>query len=217
MLLDANGRLLGRWNLIDASTLGLLFLVALGIVGVQSGWLKTSSQVVQGETDIEYTILIRNLKTLQPNLFQPGKTLSITIRNQPRGQVKIVAAAVSPKKIIIPNTQEGTYDVIEDPIDRFGYDYTVRLRDHAIITPDGYVTEGIKVKIGLPIEVEGYHYRVGGVIAEVREASKTASTETLPAPDAKNGPVSDSVETPASSSLPPAIPTMGKYKPKAHR
>jgi hypothetical protein len=170
MLIDKAGRLLGKWSLIDIGTLGVLFMVAVGIIGVQSGWVKTSSQVVKGETDIEYTILIRNLKTLQPNLFQPGKTLSITIRNQPRGQVAIVAVSASPKKIILPNAQDGTYQIIEDPIDRFGYDYVIRLRDHAVVTPEGYVTEGIKVKIGLPIEVEGYHYRVGGVIAEVKEA-----------------------------------------------
>jgi hypothetical protein len=178
MLIDKAGRLLGKWSLIDIGTLGVLFMVAVGIIGVQSGWVKTSSQVVKGETDIEYTILIRNLKTLQPNLFQVGKTLSITIRNQPRGQVTIVAVSASPKKIILPNAQDGTYHIIEDPIDRFGYDYVIRLKDHAVVTPDGYVTEGIKVKIGLPIEIEGYHYRVGGIIAEVKEAAPVATAGT---------------------------------------
>lgn len=172
-MLDASGRLFGKINILDFSLLIVLFFVAVGIIAVQSGWHKTSGQVIKGETDIEYTVLLRNLKTLQPDLFHPGKKLSITIRNQPRGEVMIVDSKVSPKKLVVPKAN-GDYNLIDDPADQYGYDYLIRLRDHALISQEGYVTEGIKVKIGLPIEVEGFNYRVTGIIANVVEAAQPA-------------------------------------------
>jgi hypothetical protein len=166
-MVDQSGRLFGKFNVIDFSALAMLLLVALGILLVQSGLYRTSGQQVKGESDIEYTIALRNVKTFQPDLFKKGNQLSITIRNQPRGNVLITDSQVTPKKMVVPSGQ--SYQVINDPIDTNGFDYIVKLRDHAVITGDGYVTNGIKVKIGLPIEVEGFNYRLPAVIADIRE------------------------------------------------
>lgn len=172
-MMDRSGRLLGRLNVLDGMVLGLLLLVVLGIIAVQSGWHQTSGETIKGETDIEYTVLLRNLKTLQPDLFTPGQKLSITIRNQPRGEVFIVDSKVSPKKLAVPMA-DGNVKVVDDPADLYGYDYLIRLKDHALLSDGGYVTEGIKVKIGLPIEVEGMNYRVNGVIADIKDLKTTA-------------------------------------------
>jgi hypothetical protein len=167
VLLDSNGRLLGKYNIFDAMMLGIALLIGVGLLAVQSGWHQTSGETIKGEADIEYTVLLRNLKTLKKDLFVPGKTLSITIRNQPRGEVTILDAQVTPKKLAVP-TATGEAKVIDDPADLYGYDYLIQLKDHALVTDEGYVTEGIKVKVGLPIEVEGFDYRVNGVIADVK-------------------------------------------------
>lgn len=170
MIIDSSGKLFGKINIIDFGGLALALLVALGIMAVQSGMYQTSGQMIKGEGDIHYTIYIRNLKTLQPDLFAPGKKLSITIRNQPRGEVAILDVKRKPRQssYILPN---GSLKTMEDPADPYGYDYLITLKDHALFTKDGYVTEGIKVKIGLGIEVEGQNYRVPGAIVDVKEAS----------------------------------------------
>ncbi len=180
MMIDSSGRLFGKMNVIDFGGMALGLLVTLGIMAVQSGMYRTSGQVIKGEGDIEYTVYIRNLKTLQPNLFVPGKKLSITIRNQPRGEVSIVAVQQTPKQssFMLPNGQLKT---VSDPADPLGNDYRVTLKDHAQFTNDGYVTEGIKVKIGLNIEVEGKDYRVPGMIIGVKEvASDSTATPANP-------------------------------------
>lgn len=171
MLINQSGKLFGKINVIDFFSLALVVLIALGVIAVQSGWHQTSGQMIQGEGDIQYTILIRNLKTLQSDLFQPGKKLSITIRNQPRGEVEIVNVKATPRRMSFmgPN---GKLQTLEDPADPYGYDYLITLRDHAMFSHEGYVTEGIKVKIGLSIEVEGKNYRVPGAIVDVRELAK---------------------------------------------
>lgn len=179
MIIDPSGKLFGKINVIDFGGMALALLVTLGIMAVQSGMYKTSGQVIKGEGDIQYTIYIRNLKTQQPELFVPGKKLSITIRNQPRGEVAIVAVKQTPKhsSFMLPN---GELKTVTDPADPLGNDYMVTLRDHALFTQDGYVTEGIKVKIGLNIEVEGKNYRVPGMIIGVEEAAKTAAQPAQP-------------------------------------
>lgn len=168
MFIDRSGQLFGKINVIDFVTLLLALGVTAGILAVQAGWHRTSGQVVKGEGDIEYTIFMRNLKTMQPDLFEPGKKLSITIRNQPRGEVQIVDAKRNPRQVTLLGAS-GNVQTVADPTEPHGYDYFVTLRDHALFTADGYVTEGIKVKIGLPIDVEGQRFRVPGVIVDVRE------------------------------------------------
>jgi hypothetical protein len=169
MLINQSGKLFGRINVIDFLGLALVLLITVGVIAVQSGLYQTSGQVIKGEGDIQYTVLIRNLKTLQPDLFVPGTKLSITIRNQPRGEVPIVAIERHPKRTsyMLPS---GALKTVEDPADPHGYDYLVTLQDHAMFSEGGYVTEGIKVKIGLSIEVEGKNYRVPGVIVAINEA-----------------------------------------------
>jgi hypothetical protein len=165
---------MARFNPIDTGLVITALLVALGLTASQSGWHKTSGQVVKGETDIQYRVIIRNLKTLRPDMIQAGKTLSITIRNQPRGDVHILDVKQTPKRTLLPTPGSGQgYKVIEDPVDAYGHDYLLTLTDHALVTEDGYVTEGIKVKIGLPIEVEGFDYRVNGSIVDVKATSAT--------------------------------------------
>ena len=183
MFIDESGKLFGKINIIDFSGLVLALLVTFGILAVQSGTHQTSGQMIKGEGDIHYTIYIRNLKTLQPDLFVPGKKLSITIRNQPRGEVMIVDAKRTPKRFsyMLPS---GTLKTMEDPADPYGYDYLVTLKDHALFSQDGYVTEGIKVKIGLGIEVEGHDYRVPGAIIDIKEVASTKASE--PAAPAKS-------------------------------
>lgn len=180
MFMDQNGRVLGKWNAIDFSFTLFLILVAVGVIAVQSGWHKTSGQTVEGTTTIEYTFLVRNAKSMTPDLFKVGDTLSMTIRNQPRGEVAIVKSETSRKKALIQNNTHGGgngYFVVDDPTEPNGYDFLVTVTDKAEVTKEGYVTEGVKVKVGLPIDVEGQHYRFPAVIVAVKDvAAKDTDT-----------------------------------------
>jgi hypothetical protein len=181
-------RLLPRFNPIDMGVLLTGLCVALGITASQLGWHKTSGQMITGETDIRYQIVVRNLKTLRPSILQAGKTLSITIRNQPRGDVRITEVKHMVKRTLLQTPGHGPgYQVIDDPVDLYGHDYLVTVQDHALVTKDGFVTEGIKVKIGLPIEIEGFDYRVNGSIVDVNVvegADTPGTTKPLTAPKA---------------------------------
>lgn len=172
--MDATARLWGRWNVVDAMAVLTVAATALGLLMVQAGWHQTSGQAVEGETDIEYTVLMYGLRTLRPELFQVGDQTSITIRNHPRGKVTITQVERQPRRLVVPAVVRGAqgYEVIEDPTLPDAYEYRLTLKDHALKTSEGFVTNGMKVKIGLPIEVEGFDYRVSGVIVDVRPTTK---------------------------------------------
>lgn len=170
-LIDDHGRLFGKINLIDACVYAILLFGVFGIIAVQSGWHTTSADVIKGETEIQYTFMMRNAKVKDPNLFKPGETLSMTIRNQPRGKVTITEVKVTPKQAVVP--AGGSFKVMDDPTEQMGYDFLVTVKDKATVTDDGYVTEGVKVKIGSNIDVEGFSYRMPALIVDVRELAKS--------------------------------------------
>lgn len=164
---------LKQFNWVDKSFTILAVLIAAGFIAVQSGLYTTSSQVIEGEAVIEYVVLLRNIKTLDPkSLLKTGDKLALTIRNQPRGKVEVVAFNTKPKQIVLPKN-DGNFALIPDPDDRYGYDYLVKFTDHAQLTSDGYVANGIKIKTGMKITVEGFDFQVPGVIVAVgRKLSK---------------------------------------------
>lgn len=164
-LIDENGRLMGKVNLIDAIVTGVIALTAIGVLMVQSGWHTTSADVVKKESDIEYTFLLKHVRTTNPQLLKKDDTLSMTIRNQPRGDLKITDVEVTPKRVMLSSS--GKPILTEDWSDP-SYDFVVKVRDHALVTTDGYVTNGVKVKIGMTIDVEGFDYRIPGVIMDVK-------------------------------------------------
>ena len=72
---------------------------------------------------------------------------------------KIVLQGPSTKKLVI---------VVEDPAQPDLYDVVVTLTDTAKITKDGAVVGGNKIKIGLPITIEGKDYRFAGVVSDLK-------------------------------------------------
>lgn len=164
--LNEDGRLFGRFNILDVVVGSAVVLGVAGVFLVQSGTQVTSGQVVEGESDILISVQIPSLKTLDPDLFEPDKNTSITIRNQPRGEVLIESVKSNPTKVTMLGSNQKPL-AVQDLAQANSYDYTLVLKDHAQVTKDGFVTEGVKVKIGLPIELEGFNYRVYGKIVDV--------------------------------------------------
>lgn len=171
-LVDTHGRLFGKFNVLDAG-LALLFLLGtLGIVLVQSNMHATSSAMIQGETDIDIQVLFR-IRSTNPELLKVGDTTNITIRNQPRGEVRVIAVKRMPAEVMMPI--DGKPQAVVDATERYVQDYWVTLRDHATISKEGYVAEGVKIKAGLPINLEGFDYMVHGGITEVSPVAVEAN------------------------------------------
>jgi hypothetical protein len=168
-LLDTNGRLFGKFNVLDAGLVLLLAIGALGVFLVQSNLHATSNAMVQGETDIDIRIMF-TLRSEDAQLLKAGEMTNITIRNQPRGEVKILDVQKAPVQVML--AVNGKPSAVTDTTEKNVQSYWVTLRDHATITKEGYVAEGVKIKVGVPVDLEGFKYFVHGGIVDVRRVAE---------------------------------------------
>jgi len=165
-----NRKLFGIFNIIDLFIIFIVFLGVLGLYLVKSGKFKTSSGVIKKEAVIEFDTVIRGQKLSQnENLFTPGQKTFITIRNVPYTSLKIVKAEKTNWQTVIPNPKNPSKALaVDDPSEKYTYNFLVTVQDKAFITDDGPVIGGNKIKIGVPVRLEGYSYRVNGVVSAVR-------------------------------------------------
>lgn len=157
-------------NLIDLMVLFVAVAFILGIGLARTGHAGVNKQV-RGEGTAEFDLFIRG-PIANPALFKVGDKTFITIRNQPYAGLTIRSVKVTPKTITVP-VPEGV-KAYPDPSDPFSKDVVITLREHAQLTEDAIVLGGNKIKVGVPIDIEGFKYRLRGTIVDVRlvESSK---------------------------------------------
>ena len=129
---------------------------------------------IEKETKINFEVFFRGVTisdTVVP--FRVNDDAFITIRNVPYTKLKIVDFDGRPRmKSIAANNKHG-YIVVEDASMPNLYDFIVRLEDTAKKTPDGYVAGGNKIKMGIPVVIEGEKYKYTGTISNVFEVEET--------------------------------------------
>ena len=134
------------------------------------GKRATSSNQIETTTDIELEIYLRGVAvTSNEPLFKKDEETFITIRNVPYTKLKIKDVKFDKRKTIVPALNSNKpYLVVNDDSAPYQYDYLVKVVDTAKITKDGdAVVGGNKVKIGLPITLEGTKYKVNGVVSNI--------------------------------------------------
>lgn len=164
-MIERQARPGGRVNLIDLLVLAMLVLAILG-VGLARAGKAGLNQQLKGEVTAEMDLLFRGAVS-NPSIFKVGDKAFITIRNQPYAGLTIRAVKWTPRSIAVP-AGDGTVKAVPDPADPFGKDIVVTLRERAQVTDDALVMGGNKIKVGVPIDLEGFKYRLRGAIIDVR-------------------------------------------------
>lgn len=129
-----------------------------------------SKSPVEATKKIAFQVLMRGVTFTDTYVpMQIGDEAFITIRNVPYTKLQIVDFAYQPKKIVISsNNPEKPFAIVDDFSMPYQYDFLVTLIDDAKITKDGPVVGGNKLKIGLPIVLEGFNYRWSGTVANIK-------------------------------------------------
>ncbi len=148
---------------------GVIFLAIIFVL-VLFNKNKFSKSPVEATRKIAFQVMLRGVTFTDSYVpFQVGDETFITIRNVPYTKLQIIDFVYQPKKIVIPvNDAKQPFQVIDDYSAPYQYDFVITLIDDAKITKDGPVVGGNKLKIGLPIVLEGFNYRLGGTIANVK-------------------------------------------------
>lgn len=163
--------MLKKLKLADYIIIG--FILILVVIGTLAVFKKKSfaNLPIEKETKINFEVFFRGVTisdTVAP--FNAGEDAFITIRNVPYTKLKIVAMDGRPRMAISPANNKEGYIITQDVSMPNMYDLIVKLEDTAKKTPDGYVAGGNKIKMGIPVVIEGEKYKYTGVISNVYEA-----------------------------------------------
>lgn len=148
----------------------IIILVVIGCLAVFKK-KNFANLPIEKETKINFEVFFRGVTisdTVAP--FKVGDDAFITIRNVPYTKLKIIAMDGRPRMILLPASNDKGYIVAEDISVPNLYDLIVKLEDTAKKTDDGYVAGGNKIKMGIPVVIEGEKYKYTGVISNVYEA-----------------------------------------------
>ena len=161
-----------------------IIVIVLVLVGIfafiltRTGNHITSSKQIMAETKVDIEVYFRGVViTSQNSPFKEGDETFITIRNVPYTKLKIKSVNYERKKVILPSSTS-KYQVVEDVSSPFNYDFLVTIEDSAKITQDGAVVGGNKIKIGLPVTLEGEDYKLNGIVSNITLSNPTNSNNT---------------------------------------
>ena len=163
-------------NLKITDYLIILLIIVLVVIGGLAVFKKQdfSKLPVEKEAKIQFDVFFRGVTitdTVSP--FKPGDDAFITIRNVPYTKLKIVGMDGRPRMTVAPANNKDGYVIAEDVSMPNMYDFIVRLEDKAKKTPDGYVAGGNKIKMGIPVVIEGETYKYTGSISRIIEVEET--------------------------------------------
>ncbi|MBE9189347.1 DUF4330 domain-containing protein [Gloeocapsopsis crepidinum LEGE 06123] len=171
-ILDSKGRLFGKLSILD---LGAALVILLVIVGIFffPGTSGSVAQVGVTTKPIEVDLIVRGLNVRDPQqiysegLKEGGKT-NIIIRNQPYGQIEVKSVKQLPRTLLVPQPDGSIREMSDPRANQFNTDMLLTLNGKAQITSTGPVLGNSKLKIGMPVELEGFNYNFNATVIDVR-------------------------------------------------
>ena len=152
------------------------FIIIIGVVvalfvGVYTAkhFRQTADKQIEATSPITFQVFLRGV-TVTGEEFPIGSNSKtfITIRNVPYTELEVVNVNSQPRKIYAPLSKSV---LVPDPAQPAIFDAVVTIKDVAKITKDGAVVGGNKIKMGLPVTLEGQKYKFNGTISDVRVSS----------------------------------------------
>ncbi len=147
----------------------VVIALAVGFVTFK-GYRQTADKQIEATSNIIFKVYMRGVTISNENIpIKAGEKTFISIRNVPYSDLDIVDVKADRRKIVLqtPSTKKVVI-VVEDPSQPDLYDVVVTLTDKAKITKDGAVVGGNKIKLGLPITLEGADYKFAGTVSDIQ-------------------------------------------------
>ena len=148
-------------------------VVALAALGGVIWSPKLSNAVAKATgavKPVQVSVDVRHLVSADPeellNAAREEAALNVVIRNQPAGRVTLVSVddVTNPLVAVQP---DGSVVVADAPSTALPRHARFVIEASAEIKPSGVVIGGTKLKVGVPVELEGRLYRLNGVVSGV--------------------------------------------------
>ena len=145
---------------------GVIIAMFVGVYTAKH-FRQTADKQIEAESPITFQVFLRGVTVTGEEFpIKVGEKTFVTIRNVPYTELTITDVKSEPRKTFYPNNSKVI--TVADPAQPAIFDAVVTVKDIAKITKDGAVVGGNKVKIGLPIVLEGERYKLNGTISDVR-------------------------------------------------
>ena len=155
---------------IDLIIIVAIFIaIVVGFVTFK-GYRQTADKQIEATSKITFKVYMRGVTFSGEEIpIKTGDKTFISIRNVPYSDLDIIDVKADRRKIILqtPSTKKLVI-AVEDPSQPDLYDVVVTLTDKAKITKDGAVVGGNKIKLGLPITLEGAKYKFTGSVSDIQ-------------------------------------------------
>lgn len=167
--MDKLKELIKKIRLVDFIIVACVIIaLCVGFV-TYKGYRQTASKQIEATSNIVFKVYLRGVTFSGKDIpIKKGDKTFISIRNVPYSDLEIVDVKADRRKIVLQTLSSKTVViVVEDESMPDLYDVVVTLTDKAKITKDGAVVGGNKVKLGLPITLEGADYKFTGSVSDI--------------------------------------------------
>ena len=148
--------------------IGLILVIGVGLYTAK-GMRTTASKQIESKSPIEFEVYLRSVTISSATCpIVTGEKTFISIRNVPYSDLDITGVKSIPKKTAVCAKNSDGFILVPDPAYADTFDIIVKVKDEAIITKDGAVVGGNKIKIGLPITLEGKTYKLNGTVSDLK-------------------------------------------------
>ena len=156
------------------------FIIIIGVVvalfvGVYTAkhFRQTADKQIEATSPITFQVFLRGVTiTGEEFPIKSNEKTFITIRNVPYTELEVVNVSSQPRRTFSPNSKNKEIVLVADPAQPSIFDAIITIKDTAKITKDGAVVGGNKIKMGLPVTLEGKKYKFNGTISDVRVTSE---------------------------------------------
>ena len=148
--------------------IGIIIALIVGFFTFKN-FRQTADKQIEATSKISFQVFIRGVTLTGTDIpIKPDEKTFISIRNVPYSDLDVLNVKAERKKVVLPTVSNKKYLIVEDVSQANMYDITVTLTDTAKITKDGAVVGGNKIKMGLPITLEGKDYKFTGTVSDLK-------------------------------------------------
>lgn len=168
--MDKLKELLKKIRIVDLAIIIFVFVALCVGFCTYKGFRQTADKQIEATSKIVFNVYMRGVTFSGEKIpLVKGDKTFISIRNVPYSELEIVDVKADRRKIVLPTlNSKKVVIVVEDVGQPDLYDVVVTLVDTAKITKDGAVVGGNKIKMGLPITLEGPEYKFTGSVSDLK-------------------------------------------------
>lgn len=163
-------KIFGKLNIVDIIIVLGVFIALLVGLATMKHFRQTADKQIEATSPITFQVFLRGVTVTGSEFpIKPEDKTFITIRNVPYTELNVVNVTSQPRQIFLPGAKNLL--LVPDPAQPAIFDAIITITDVAKITKDGAVVGGNKIKMGLPVTLEGKTYKFNGTISDVRVTS----------------------------------------------